>query len=106
MEKSPYMNTYFVYILSNRHRTVYYTGVTNNLARRLYEHAHHLVKGFTDKYNCAELLYYEESPDVNTAIAREKQLKKWSRLKKLALIETLNPDLRDLSTSLEMTDRV
>lgn len=100
------MNTYFVYILSNRHRTVYYTGVTNNLARRLYEHTHHLVKGFTDRYNCTELLYYEASPDVNAAIAREKQLKKWSRIKKLALIETLNPDLRDLSTSLEMTDRV
>ena len=106
MESSRYittMKTYFVYILSNHRRTVYYVGVTNNLARRFDEHRAHCVPGFTDRYNCTELVYFEETSDINMAITREKQLKKWGRTKKLTLIQSVNPDIRDLSTSLEMT---
>lgn len=93
------MNTYYVYILSNSRRTVLYIGVTNDLERRLCEHRSGQIPGFTKQYNCHELLYFEEASNVGDAIFREKQLKKWSRAKKLALIQALNPDLRDLSAS-------
>ena len=94
------MNSYYVYIMSNARRTVLYIGMTNDLARRTAEHKSGTIAGFTKRYNCHELLYYEETPDVDAAIAREKQLKKWSRQKKLQLIASLNPQLRDLSASL------
>lgn len=90
------MKHYYVYVLSNQSRTLY-TGVTNNLERRIFEHKHHLVEGFTSKYNITRLVYFEETSDVYTAIAREKQIKGWMRAKKLALIESTNPEWRDLS---------
>jgi len=91
------MKQYYVYIMTNHSRTLY-TGVTNNLERRVYEHKHKLVPGFTQKYNITMLVYYEETPDVHVAIAREKQIKGWLRSKKIALIESLNPNWEDLST--------
>ena len=88
---------YFVYILSNWDDSVLYIGVTNNLSRRLYEHRNHLVDGFTKKYNVHKLIYFEFTNDVNSAISREKQLKGWTRKKKIALIEKTNPEWKDLS---------
>ena len=86
--------SFFVYILTNQARTVLYIGVTNDLERRLYEHSQGLGDAgkFTGRYQCNLLVYFEYSPDATQAIAREKQLKKWSRAKKEALIATLNPD--------------
>jgi putative endonuclease len=92
--------TYSVYIVSNKARTVLYIGVTSNLERRMYEHSTGFFKNsFTAKYNCRYLIYHEDCSSAVDAIAREKQLKKWSRKKKLDLIQTLNPKLRDLSAS-------
>ena len=88
---------YFVYILSNWDDSVLYIGVTGNLPRRLYEHRNGLVDGFTKKYNIHKLVNYENTNDVYCAISREKQLKKWSRSKKNALICTINPKWKDLS---------
>jgi putative endonuclease len=90
------MRWYYVYIMSNKHRTVLYTGVTNSIIRRSSQHA--LGEGgiFASKYNCNELLYFEEYNDIRYAIAREKQLKNWKREWKLALIKTVNPKLRNL----------
>lgn len=93
------MKTYWVYIVTNAQRTVLYVGMTNNLERRLYEHSERKVTGFTASYRCSYLLYYEETQNVEHAIAREKQIKKWSRAKKEILIDTLNPNREDLSTS-------
>ena len=93
-------HTYYVYIMSNPRRTVLYIGMTNNLERRVAEHKSHALKGFTDRYNCTELVYFEEAPSIEVAITREKQLKKWNRRKKEVLIATLNPDKRDLSVGL------
>jgi putative endonuclease len=90
------MKHYYVYIMTNRSKTLY-TGVTNNLQRRLYEHQHHLVTGFTSKYQITHLVYFEETSDVNAALAREKHIKGGLRAKKVALIESINPDWRDLS---------
>ena len=87
---------YFVYILASAGRALY-VGVANNLQRRLYEHKHKLIPGHTQKYNISRLVYFEGTPNVNSAIAREKQIKGWTRAKKLALIETKNPEWRDLS---------
>jgi putative endonuclease len=86
----------YVYILGNRTH-VLYTGVTNDLERRVAEHKSHLIPGFTRRYNIDRLFYYEELPDIQQAIVREKQIKGWTRNKKLALIQTLNPDFRDLA---------
>ena len=88
---------YYVYILSNWDDSVIYIGVTGNLPRRLYEHRNGLVEGFTKKYNVHKLVYYEHTNDVYSAISREKQLKKWRREKKNQLIESINPQWRDLS---------
>jgi putative endonuclease len=74
-----------------------YVGITNNLERRLYEHKNKLVKGFTEKYNVNKFVYYEQSDDVQAAIAREKEIKKWRREKKNQLVNTLNPMWQDLS---------
>lgn len=90
------MNTYYVYIMTNHKRTLY-TGVTNDLERRVYEHQNKLVKGFTEKYNIDQLVYYEETDDVQTAIEREKQIKGWVRRRKVALIKSMNPNWDDLS---------
>jgi len=89
---------YFVYIMSNETRTLY-IGMTNNLERRVYEHQHKLIPGFTSKYNLTRLVYYELTGDVGAAIAREKQLKGWIRARKAALIDSLNPEWDNLSAS-------
>ncbi|HEU5013194.1 MAG TPA: GIY-YIG nuclease family protein [Roseiflexaceae bacterium] len=87
---------YYVYIMANRSRTLY-TGVTNNLERRVYEHKHKFIPGFTTRYNINALVFFEETPDVIAAISREKQIKGWIRAKKIALVEQFNPEWRDLS---------
>lgn len=87
---------YYVYIMTNRSHTLY-TGATNDLKRRVYEHKHKLAPGFTEKYNITRLVYFEETPDVHAALAREKQIKGWLRAKKIALIEDANPKWQDLS---------
>ena len=87
---------YYVYILANKNNTVLYIGMTNDLRRRLYEHKTEQLDGFTKKYHIHKLVYLEEYSDVDYAIAREKQLKKWLRSKKNSLIETQNPDWDDL----------
>ena len=87
---------YYVYILTNRVRTLY-VGVTNDLERRMYEHRNKLVPGFTRRYNVTWLAYYEQTSDVESAIAREKQIKGWRRSKKVALIDSSNPRWKDLS---------
>jgi len=88
---------YYVYVMTNPNATTLYIGVTNNLERRVYEHKMKLVDGFTRRYNLTILAYFEEGNDVLSAIAREKQLKGWLRLKKVELIESVNPEWRDLS---------
>jgi putative endonuclease len=88
--------SYYVYILASRSR-VLYTGVTNELQRRIYQHKHHLMPGFTSRYNVTRLVYFEETADVKAAIAREKQIKGWLRKKKITLIEEANPGWEDLS---------
>ncbi|GAB4129809.1 MAG: GIY-YIG nuclease family protein [Ignavibacteriales bacterium] len=90
------MNQYYIYIMTNKSRTLY-TGVTNNLQRRVYEHKEKLIPGFTAKYNINKLIYYEIFTDINSAIAREKQIKGWLRKKKIDLIESINPEWKDLS---------
>ncbi len=87
---------YCVYIMTNAHHTVLYTGVTNNLARRVYEHKRGLGGAFTKKYNVNKLVYYEVGDNVYSVIAREKQIKGGSRKKKVALIDNLNPEWKDL----------
>jgi putative endonuclease len=87
---------FWVYIMSSKSGTLY-TGMTNNLDRRVFEHKHHLIQGFTAKYDCTRLVWSEEWSDVRSAIARETQIKGWTRAKKLALIETLNPHWNDLA---------
>ena len=89
------LRSYYVYILSS-YRGTLYTGVTNDLARRVQEHTDHRVDGFTAKYNVTKLVFSEETSDVLAAIAREKQIKGWRRSKKVALIESINPHWVDL----------
>lgn len=90
------MRQYYVYIMTNNSKTLY-TGITNNLQRRVYQHKNKLVKGFTAKYNIKKLVYYEETYDIKSAIAREKQIKGWLREKKIKLIEQINSEWIDLS---------
>ncbi len=90
-------NNYFVYIMSNSHNTVLYIGVTNDIERRVSEHKSGLISGFTKRYNCNKLVYFETFNDINQAIEREKQLKGWKRDRKDALIDAVNKERRDLS---------
>ena len=90
------MRLYYVYILTNRSR-VLYTGVTGDLIRRVYEHKHGTVDGFTSRYRVNRLVYFESTENVRAAISREKQIKGWTRTKKLALVAESNPMWRDLS---------
>jgi putative endonuclease len=83
--------------MTNKGNRVLYTGVTNDLQRRVYEHKNKLVKGFTKKYNVIKLVFYEVCNDIESAILREKQIKGWLRTKKIALVESMNPEWRDLS---------
>ncbi len=87
---------YYVYILTNKSRTLY-TGVTSDLERRVYDHKQKLVPGFTSKYNITHIVYFEETQDIQAAISREKQIKGWLRRKNIALIESVNPEWKDLS---------
>ena len=91
------MSDYYVYILTNWDSKVMYIGVTNNLERRLHEHKTKPVKGLTTKYNTGRLVYFEQTNDVTSAIAREKQIKSWRREKKNALVTAANPAWKDLS---------
>lgn len=91
--------SYYVYILTNRSKTLY-VGVTNNLIRRIYEHKRKLIPGFTAKYNIQQLVYFEQTNDALSAIIREKQIKGWLRIKKIILIESFNPNWKDLSEEL------
>ncbi len=93
---------YYIYILSNYSNSTIYIGVTNNLVKRLYQHQNKLIDGFTSKYNINKLVYYEIYQNIDYAINREKQLKGWSRAKKNALIETLNPTWKDLGKELNI----
>jgi putative endonuclease len=93
----PKENRYYVYLLTNWNHRVMYLGFTNDLKRRVYEHQEKLVKGFTEKHNVNKLVYFEETTDVNAAIAREKEIKKWRREKKDGLVMNMNPDWKDLS---------
>ena len=88
---------YYVYILTNKNNTVLYIGVTNNLERRIFEHKNELIEGFSKRYQTHKMVYFEQSESVDSAIKREKQLKGWSRAKKEALINRLNPEWNDLS---------
>ena len=87
---------YFVYIMTNRHNTVLYTGITSHLKKRVWEHKKGLVMGFTRKYNITKLVYYEVFGNVLDAITREKRIKGGSRKRKVALIESMNKEWRDL----------
>lgn len=91
------MKNYYVYMITNQSGRVLYTGVTNNLERRLHEHRQKEVPGFTKRYRITKLVYFESCPDVNAAIAREKQIKGWVRKKKDMLVYGLNPQWKDLS---------
>ena len=87
---------YYVYIETNKRNTVLYTGVTNSLERRMYQHKNKLTGGFTSKYSVNKLIYYEVFPTAEEAIAAEKKIKAGSRLKKVKLIESINPNYNDL----------
>jgi putative endonuclease len=93
-------HNYFVYIVTNKNKTVLYIGVTNDLQRRIYEHEHSLMSGFTQKYNCQFLIYYEHFQDINDTILREKELKKWRREKKEKLINKFNADWKFLNSEI------
>lgn len=87
---------YFTYIATNFHNTVLYAGVTDNIRRRMYEHEHKMVPGFTAKYNINKLVWHKELSNPTDAISAEKKIKGWTRNKKLSLIRSLNPDFRGL----------
>lgn len=90
------MKTYYVYILASKRNGTLYIGLTNNLNKRIYEHKNGLVQGFTKKYSVKNLVYYEKAEDINSAIQREKRLKKWNRAWKIELNEKFNHDWKDL----------
>ena len=94
------IHQYWVYMMSNRTRSVLYIGVTNDLYRRFNEHRNGMIAGFTHKYKCHYLVYFEEYNSVDDAIAREKELKGWRRDKKNRLIATINPQMFDLAESM------
>lgn len=87
---------YYVYIMTNAKNSVFYTGMTDNLVRRVYEHKSKIVEGFTKRYQVQKLVYYEVGSDVLSVIAREKQIKSWKRHKKISMINGFNHNWRDL----------
>ena len=91
---------YFVYIMASKRNGTLYIGITSNLIKRVYEHKNNFIAGFTKKYNCHTLVYYELHNESYVAIAREKQIKGWLRIKKLKLIENMNPNWNDLYLTL------
>jgi putative endonuclease len=94
------MNEYFVYIMASKRNGTLYVGVTNDLARRAYEHRTGAVEGFSRKYDVKHLVWYETHSDIDTAISREKTIKRWPRRYKLNVIEEMNPDWDDLYLTL------
>src|SRR4030042_972505 len=90
------MRNYFVYMMSNMHHTLY-VGVTNDLYRRMYQHRNGVISGFTKRYGLRMLVWYEQTGDIREALAREKEIKAWRREKKIGLIESMNPEWKDLS---------
>ena len=94
------MKTYFTYIVTNKKHGIPYTGMTNNLKFRTWQHKHKRVKGFTSRYNLDKLVWYQEFQYVQDARAREKEIKGWTRRKKIALIEFKNPEWKDLYNTL------
>ena len=90
------MKTYYVYIMASKTGTLY-IGVTNNLTRRVLEHKNKLIDGFTEKYSIDRLMFYQEFDDINQAIEMEKKIKKWGRQKKIDLIKSINPSIKDLA---------
>lgn len=95
---------FYVYIVASKPHGTIYIGMTRDLLKRVYEHKHHLVEGFTKRYGVHQLVYYEQTENVHSAIQREKQLKKWLREWKIALIERMNPVWRDLYDELLGTE--
>ncbi len=95
-ESSSMPRTYYIYILASKHNGTLYIGVTNSLARRVWDHKEGIIPGFTKKYSVKLLVYYEEFKDIRDAIAREKALKKWNRSWKIKLIESMNHNWNDL----------
>jgi len=91
------MKSSFVYIITNKRHGTLYTGVTSDLAKRIYQHKNKLLKGFSSKYNLDKIIYYEVFEDINSAIEREKKIKRFSRKKKIEMIELMNPEWTDLS---------
>ena len=91
------VHQYYVYMMANRRKTVLYTGVTNSLEKRVWQHQTKAIEGFTKRYNCDQLVYYEIHEDINQAIERETQIKAWRREKKNALVGSLNPAWNDLA---------
>lgn len=87
-------------MLTNKNNTVIYTGVTSNLEQRIWQHKHKVIEGFTKKYNCDKLIWFQQAEEIESAIAREKQIKSWSRKKKEALINESNPQWADISLQL------
>jgi putative endonuclease len=96
-----YTKNYYVYLITNWNNRVIYIGVTNDLFCRIYEHKNKLIEGFSRKYNLTKLVYFEETSDVNAAITREKEIKKWRREKKNNLVNQINPSGEDLSEGLK-----
>jgi putative endonuclease len=94
------MRDYYVYILASDRNGTLYVGVTNDLARRVYEHRNDLIEGFTKRYGVHRLVWFEVHGDINEAILREKRIKKWNRSWKLRVIEAMNPDWIDLTEQL------
>ncbi len=93
-------HNYYIYIMASKTGTLY-IGVTNDMRRRVHEHKSNIIKGFTQKYSCHKLVYFEQYNDVNQAISREKQIKNWARKKKEFLIKKVNPSWKDLSLNWE-----
>ena len=94
------METYYVYMMANKYNNVLYIGVTNNLIRRMYEHKRGLIDGFTKKYNCHKLAWFQQTNDIATAITQEKRMKKWKREYKENVIREMNPEWKDLYAEL------
>ncbi len=90
------MNKYYVYIMTNKYNTVLYIGVTNNLIRRVHEHKNKLINGFSSEYNCSKLVWFIETQNIESAILKEKQMKRWKRAFKNNVINDMNPEWSDL----------